>query len=122
MRATAREAIGWGIGLVILIVAAVFIISSLYILPMHRPALLNDAEWGKPETAAAFNHRFEKGSSERELLGWLAARHFQIDQRADRAVLRVGGFPCAERITVTWTATKGVISESAAVISEGGCL
>jgi hypothetical protein len=87
-----------------------------------RPALLNDAEWGKPDTALAFRHRFGNGSSEAELVRWLAANHFEIDGGAHRASRTVHGLPCNEDVAVSWTATNGTIRESKAVVSEAGCL
>jgi len=88
----------------------------------HRPALLRDAEWGKPETASAFHHRFPDGSSEKDLLAWLAANHFGIDQAAHRAERTVRAYPCNERIEVSWAASDGIVLQSSAEVSEGGCL
>ncbi len=88
----------------------------------HRPALLRDAEWGKPETASAFHHRFPKGSSEEHLLAWLTANQFEIDEPAHRAERRVRAYPCNERIEVSWAASNGLILQSSAVVSEAGCL
>lgn len=88
----------------------------------RRPALLNDAESDKPNTAAAFGNRFGKGSAETELLRWLAANHFEIDPQTRRATLKVRGLPCNENITVRWAASTGFIRESSALVSESGCL
>jgi hypothetical protein len=86
-----------------------------------RPSLLRDAQWGKPETATAFQHRFGRGSSEADLVQWLDANHFQVDH-THRATLIVKGVPCTEDVAVSWTATGGTIDASRAVVSEGGCL
>lgn len=88
----------------------------------HRPAQLEDAEWGKPETAAAFRKRFGKGTSEAALLDWLAANRFEIDRPSHRARLMVHGVPCSERVAVSWEAIAGTIRDSQAVVSEAGCL
>jgi len=87
-----------------------------------RPSLLNDAQWGKPDTAIAFNHRFGSGSSEAALMQWLAANHFEIDRRSHVANLSVNGGVCGEKVAVTWTATNGTIDHNRAVVSEAGCL
>jgi hypothetical protein len=87
-----------------------------------RPSLLHDAQWGKPETATAFQERFGHGRSEADLLQWLGANHFQVDRRTHRASLRVSGAPCAEEVAVSWRATDGTIDASRAVVSEAGCL
>ena len=87
-----------------------------------RPSLLRDAEWGKPETAAAFRQRFGRGSSEADLVQWLADNHFQIDRHAHRASLKVKGVPCGEDVAVSWTAIGATIDASRAVVSEAGCL
>lgn len=94
---------------------AVFIASS-----EDRPQILSDAQWGKP--ASAFQQRFGEGASEAGLLHWLAANHFEIDEQARIAVRRVRSLPCNELIAVSWSATKGTISKSSAVVSEAGCL
>lgn len=88
----------------------------------NRPALLHDAEWGKPHTASAFRHRFGNGGSEAELVRWLAVNHFEIDGEAHRASRKVRGLPCNEDVAISWTATNGTIRESEAVVSEAGCL
>jgi hypothetical protein len=87
-----------------------------------RSSLLRDAQWGKPETATAFRQRFGRGSSEADLVQWLDANHFQVDDRARRATLKVKGLPCAEDVAVSWTAIGGTINASRAVVSEAGCL
>jgi hypothetical protein len=87
-----------------------------------RPSLLLDAEWGKPETATAFRQRFGHGSSEANLVQWLDANHFDVDQRAHHASLKVNGLPCTEDVAVSWTATGGTIDTSRAVVTEAGCL
>lgn len=87
-----------------------------------RPDLLRDAEWEKPGTAIVFRQRFRRGSFESSLSEWLEANHFDIDRRARRATLRVGGVPCAENVVVSWASSNGKISASKAVISEAGCL
>src|SRR5437764_13883793 len=63
-----------------------------------RPSLLRDAEWGKPETATAFRQSFGHGSSEAKLVQWLRGNHFDVDQRAHHASLKVNGVPCAEDV------------------------
>jgi hypothetical protein len=85
-----------------------------------RPQLLSDAQWGKP--ASAFQQRFGEGASEAGLLHWLAANHFEIDGQAQTAIRRVRSMPCNELIAVSWSATRGTISKSSAVVSEAGCL
>jgi hypothetical protein len=87
-----------------------------------RPSLLRDVEWGKPETAKAFRRRFGHGSSEANLVEWLEANHFDVDQRAHHASLKVSGLPCAEDVAVSWTAIGGTIDASRAVVTEAGCL
>jgi hypothetical protein len=87
-----------------------------------RPSLLRDAEWGKPETATAFRRRFGHGTSEANLIQWLEANHFDVDQRTHRASLKLKGVPCAEDVAVSWTANGGTIDASRAVVSEAGCL
>ena len=87
-----------------------------------RPALLRDAQWGKPETAVAFQQRFGRGSSEADLVRWLESNRFQVDQSTRHASLRVEGAPCAENIAVSWNATGGNVDASRAVVSEAGCL
>ena len=87
-----------------------------------RPSLLRDAQWGKPETTVAFRQRFGRGSSEADLVQWLEANRFQVDQRARRASLKVRGVPCAEDVAVSWKAIGGTIDASRAVVSEAGCL
>lgn len=87
-----------------------------------RPSLLRDAQWGKPETAAAFRQRFGRGSSEARLVQWLEANHFQVDHRTHSASLKVKSLPCAEDVAVSWTAIGGTINASRAVVSEAGCL
>lgn len=87
-----------------------------------RPSLLRDAQWGKPATATSFRQHFGPGSSEAELVQWLDANHFQVDHRAQRASLKVKGFPCAEDVAVSWTAIGGTVEASRAVVSEAGCL
>ncbi|MCY7399132.1 MAG: hypothetical protein LH466_09900 [Sphingomonas bacterium] len=62
-----------------------------------RPDLLSDAEWGKPETSRAFGRRFHAGVPEADLLSWLHANGFDVDQMAQRAKLTLRGVPCAEK-------------------------
>jgi hypothetical protein len=88
----------------------------------RRPSLLIDAQWKKPASAAAFRHRFPSGSQEADLLQWLAANHFKIDERAQSASRTVHSLPCNERVEVTWAASNGTIRDSRAVVSEAGCL
>ena len=86
----------------------------------NRPQLLKDAKWGK--SAPAFQRRFGEGASEGGLLQWLAANHFEIDAPAHTARRRVRSAPCNELISVSWSALRGTISKSSAVVSEAGCL
>jgi hypothetical protein len=85
-----------------------------------RPALLRDAEWGKP--APAFHQLFKDGTPEADLLHWLDANHFEIDGRVPSASRRIRSLPCNERVRVSWAATNGTIRDSRAVVSEAGCL
>jgi hypothetical protein len=87
-----------------------------------RPSLLRDAQWGKPETAAAFGKRFGHGTSEADLVQWLEANRFEVDRRAHHASLKLRGVPCAEDVAVSWTAIGGTIDTSRAIVSEAGCL
>lgn len=87
-----------------------------------RPALVADAEWGKPETAVAFGKRFGRGVPERELLTWLSENRFSLyppQHRAERLVL---GMPCNENIVVTWSADAARrIEHAAATVRAAGC-
>lgn len=85
-----------------------------------RPALLHDAQWGKPDPA--FSQRFRNGTSEAQLLQWLAANSFDISGRTQSASRTVHSLPCNERVAVSWKAKNGTIQESNAVVSDGGCL
>ena len=87
-----------------------------------RPALLDDAEWGKRETARAFQHRFHAGVPETDLLNWLRDNGFTVDPSAHTAELSVGGVPCAQHAKDSWETNSGKLSSSDAVMTEAGCL
>ncbi|URD62047.1 hypothetical protein M8312_05955 [Sphingomonas sp. KRR8] len=88
----------------------------------QRPTLLREAEWGQSATAKAFKQRFHAGSSEASLLAWLQAETFKTNRQAHEATLKVGGAPCAEDVTVTWAADRGIINKADAFVTEAGCL
>ena len=88
-----------------------------------RQSLLSDARWGKPESARDFNSRFKRGTPEEALVSWLAANDFTLDATAKTASRKVGGFPCAENIEVTWTTqAPGMLRSAEALVTEAGCL
>lgn len=88
----------------------------------RRPALLADADWKKPGSAA-FKRRFAAGVPERELLSWLADNRFDIDRKAHGARHLVRGLPCNEKIEISWSVTADDRLRSAdALVSEAGCL
>jgi hypothetical protein len=88
----------------------------------QRPALLEDGECKSRQAHWLSDSRFGTGSSEADLLRWLTANQFEIDQKTHRAGRMVRGMPCEEKVAVTWAAANGIISASSAVISEAGCL
>ena len=88
-----------------------------------RPELLNDAGWGNPGSAKHFNERFGAGAPEGDLLSWLQANDFAIDERDKRAERRVRGLPCNEIIDVVWDVNaQGALKAAAATVKEAGCL
>lgn len=89
----------------------------------RRPALLDDASWNEPASAALFNERFVANSSDEELVSWLEENYFEIDREALTAKKRISSLPCNEYINVTWSLSEtGAIAGLNAIISEGGCL
>lgn len=88
-----------------------------------RPDLLRDAEWGKQGSARLFERQFRRGTPATELLSWLSASRFTVDQSGARASRTVASLPCNERIDVTWTADAGGrLTSATAVVHEAGCL
>jgi hypothetical protein len=95
----------------------------VWIMAEHRPSLLNDAEWNEPATARKFHARFPPGSSEQELLRWLARNDFDVDQRSGTARRLIRGLPCNESIRVTWSkSAEGQLRQAEARVLEAGCL
>jgi len=89
----------------------------------RRPALLNDASWNEPASAARFYDRFGANASDRKLVSWLEENEFEIDQEARNAKKQIYSFPCNEFINVTWSLSEaGSIAGLNAIISEGRCL
>ena len=98
-------------------------LGSAMLLSEKRPRLLNDAAWDQPKSARQFHARFARGTSEANLLDWLAEYDFNVDHAARTATHRVQGLPCNELIEVTWhVANKDVIVDAQAVVHEAGCL
>lgn len=88
-----------------------------------RPALLSDAEWGKPASARKFANRFAPGVAQSDLLEWLDANRFAVDQANKNASRKIGSLPCAEDVRITWaTDPRGNLKAANAQVSEGGCL
>jgi hypothetical protein len=88
-----------------------------------RPALLDDAEWNRPETARAFGREFTRGTPEPALLRWLQANAFVIDPAARTARRRIKGLPCNEMIDIAWSVgSAGRIEAASATVREAGCL
>ncbi len=88
-----------------------------------RPELLADANWGDAESANEFGERFASGSPERELLNWLHANRFTVDQQNKDAERLIKGLPCNELIEITWSANSGEsLTASTAIVTEAGCL
>jgi hypothetical protein len=89
----------------------------------HRPALLQDAEWDAPASAARFHHRFPVGKPERDLTAWLEKNRFAVDMRARTADRQVKGLPCNETVKVDWSAdVVGRLTRAEAVVSQIACL
>ena len=89
----------------------------------HRPALLKDAEWDAPASAARFHHRFPAGTPERDLTAWLEKNRFAVDARARTADRRVNGLPCNEAVKVDWSVdAAGRLTRVDAVVSQTACL
>lgn len=124
MKSLAPPSVKWLLlaGLTIVMVASLFgqklIFASAVASSESRPALLRDAEWGKP--SPSFRVRFSGGTPETKLQEWLAANHFVVSKNS--ATRRIERLPCNEQIAVTWSAAKGIIQESSAVVTEAGCL
>ncbi len=124
MKSLAPPSVKWLLlaGLTIVMVASLFgqklIFASAVASSESRPALLRDAEWGK--LSPSFKARFRSGTPETELQEWLEANHFVV--RKNSATRRIERLPCNEQIAVTWSAAKGIIQESSAVVTEAGCL
>jgi hypothetical protein len=89
----------------------------------HRPALLQDAEWDAPASAARFHHRFPAGTPERDLTAWLEKNRFAVDTRARTADRQVKGLPCNEAVKVDWSVDAvGRLTRADAVVSQIACL
>lgn len=88
-----------------------------------RPALLDDADWDDPGSAAAFTRRFAKGTPERDLTVWLRANAFTVDLSNRQATRLVQSLPCNEEIEVIWNApSDGILRDAGATVREAGCL
>lgn len=88
-----------------------------------RPALLSDARWGKPGSAHKFNSRFAAGTPETDLVAWLRANDFTVQEQSRTAERLVKGLPCNEWIQVTWSAgASKSLNGATASIRDGGCL
>lgn len=98
------------------------VFTSAVVTSDRRPALLEDANWGQSNGGAAFGRRFHAGVLEADLLSWLEANTFIVDRAGHRAERRLAGVPCAEDISVSWSAKDQRISRANAVVTEGGCL
>jgi len=87
------------------------------------PALLDDAQWDKPESAHKFMSRFNPGSPESALVSWLHAKDFTVDEADGTAFREISGLPCLLHIQVKWTRTSlGTLGSATATVSEAGCL
>jgi hypothetical protein len=89
----------------------------------HRPALLKDASWGEPASAARFQGRFHAGASERDLLAWLGKNRFAVNARERTAGRQVNSFPCVENIKINWSvdANRRLVRTNA-LVSQVACL
>jgi hypothetical protein len=89
----------------------------------HRPALLKDASWDEPASAARFQGRFHAGASERDLLVWLGKNRFAVNPRERTAGRQVNSFPCVEDIKVDWSvdANRRLVRTNA-LVSQVACL
>ena len=98
-------------------------LASAFATAEKRPSLLSDAKWGEPASARKFRRVFAPGTPETGLITWLSANKFVLDRPAKRAFRKVGGLPCTENVSVTWTATpKGKLLKADASVTEAGCL
>jgi hypothetical protein len=89
----------------------------------HRPALLKDAAWDEPASAARFHGRFHAGTSERDLLAWLEKNRFAVNVRERTAGRQVNGLPCVEDIKVNWSVdAERRLVRTNAVVSQVACL
>ena len=89
----------------------------------HRPELLRDAVWGKPNSAIKFKRRVGRDVRESESLSWLGANYFTFDRSNRDAVLLVKSLPCNESINVKWSVgTTGRIGAANALFRDAGCL
>lgn len=93
------------------------------ILAERRPELLRDAGWEDPASAHAFLARFPTGSPASELVRWLQANKFELDEAKGKARLYVRGFPCNEIINIAWSSdAAGKLTRREAFLPPGGCL
>lgn len=97
--------------------------ASAVLLAEKRPSLLRDAKWNDPASARLFQGELSAGAEEADLLEWLEQNRFDIDRLGRRADRLVGGFPCNERVAVTWAAdSRSRLQGSNAIVTEAGCL
>jgi hypothetical protein len=127
-KATARwKLIVFAAGLVVALVVAMNWQGILFGLAVAssetRPVLLSDARWDEPGSARQFNSRFAAGTPERDLLAWLRANDFTVNEQSKRADRRIKAVVCNERIRVTWnTGPSDSLTAASALVREGGCL
>lgn len=118
------------IKLVILATFAAMVVTALFFWPTlqfavavassdSRPALLRDADRGTP--VPSFQERFSSGTSETELLTWLAENNFETNSTGN-ATLIIHALPCNETVEVSWTSVDKIIQQSSAVVRQDGCL
>lgn len=118
------------IKLVLLATFAAMVVTALFFWPnLHfavavassdsRPALLRNADRGTP--VPAFRERFSSGTSEKELLRWLAESNFELNGTGN-ATLIIHALPCNETVEVSWTSVDKIIQRSSAVVRQDGCL
>ena len=124
-----RRLLGWGLAgaLVLLIVVLAdwnsLVVRLAIVASERRPGLLSDAQWRAPASARKFAKRFGRNVPEADLVSWLRANKFQVDQPRDHARRLVMSLPCNELININWTDQgQGRLAAATAEISEAGCL
>jgi hypothetical protein len=89
----------------------------------RRPVLLVDAEWNEPASAYKFLNRFQLGTHESELVGWLESNNFKVDSDAGRATRLIRSLPCNEQIEIKWSRMlNDTLDNVQVLVSEAGCL